>query len=772
MASKCPHKKSAPKAPQKAKGPKQGTAKALEEPEGETSDHSAGSVKHEAAAVSMASALIASSCTEDYLFDSGATHVLLPLSALAKEHTQESSKIYMRLAAGAGTIGRVYKGEVFAKGVTKALLPAGRICRYLGVRFAWDEYGPRLLAKGRKAMLPIIWMAVRNHLPYVEAEDALVTREFLRDKDRKGHATYQEWRQNLDLADEEEVDNDPLGEVTKDTDALLKQQVRSAVKVQYASPEASRAETIGCDPTIKLVQQCACGPKGKTIDSRGGIEGLDPSGSNVHRCRNQPEADNELTTRDQEEARDVTLAVEGNATTLGEPLVADRETREEAYIDNGVKDTSVQDNIMRENIEEDRFTNMRMMWETFDGQDQSQASADDEPELDALIEELAQFKEQCSFRDAETDEELLKLVESLQVKRPSQEEYVDRRKKLEEHEATGHVTKQKDCPVCQEADGPPHQHHRKSKEEQGLHVLHADLSGPHKVAVTSDGTEAAYAVVTVLRTQVVDTGAGVWAKPGKTLLLPWIRLTATKNQLEVAEAIDSIITEIEAMPTDGVPYGKRVLRVQTDRGKEWLNHTLEESLKGKGVHHTTTQGYDPKANGTAERFVGIVKTVARRMLRAASLPDDYWTWAMEHAAMALRVKALTDGAIIPFGEQVAIRLMGPKTNWHAKGTTGQLLKLDTHTRASWVLTEQGEIVKGTAPVKITQLNSRLGEDSKHGPWQKVVAPTGQPFWSREAAKVTQWREPHAVELQEERPMEHRAQRQNPIHFQLTPEQTL
>ena len=41
------------------------------------------------------------------------------------------------------------------------------------------------------------------------------------------------------------------------------------------------------------------------------------------------------------------------------------------------------------------------------------------------------------------------------------------------------------------------------------------------------------------------------------MLLPWIRLTATKNQLEVAAAIESIITEIEAMPIDGVPYGER-----------------------------------------------------------------------------------------------------------------------------------------------------------------------------------------------------------------------
>ena len=130
---------------------------------------------------------------------------------------------------------------------------------------------------------------------------------------------------------------------------------------------------------------------------------------------------------------------------------------------------------------------------------------------------------------------------------------------------------------------------------------------------------------------------------------------------------------------------------------------------------------------------------------------------MEHAAMALRVKALTDGAIIPFGERVAIRLMGPKTNWHARGTTGQLLKLDTHTRASWVLTEQGEIAKGTAPVKITQLNPRLGEDNKHGPWQKVVAPTGQPFWLHETLKVTQWREPQAVELPGDQPMVLRAQ---------------
>ena len=67
-----------------------------------------------------------------YLFDSGATHVLLPLHRANAKELEEAAEIKLRLAAGKNATGYVIRGEVYAPGVSKSLLPVGRICRKLG----------------------------------------------------------------------------------------------------------------------------------------------------------------------------------------------------------------------------------------------------------------------------------------------------------------------------------------------------------------------------------------------------------------------------------------------------------------------------------------------------------------------------------------------------------------------------------------------------------------------------------------------------------------
>ena len=133
----------------------------------------------------------------------------------------------------------------------------------------------------------------------------------------------------------------------------------------------------------------------------------------------------------------------------------------------------------------------------------------------------------------------------------------------------------------------------------------------------------AYIVVSVLRIQDKTHQ--------HSLLLPWVRTTAAETQSEVGNAVESIITEVEGVALEGIPYGKRVLRVQTDRGTEWLNKAFQEAMKSRGILHTYTQGYSPQSNGTAERFVGLMKTIAKRMMVAADVAEDVWRgpWNMQ-----------------------------------------------------------------------------------------------------------------------------------------------
>jgi hypothetical protein len=273
-----------------------------------------------------------------------------------------------------------------------------------------------------------------------------------------------------------------------------------------------------------------------------------------------------------------------------------------------------------------------------------------------------------------------------------------------------------------------------------MHTLHVDLSGPHALAENVQGHSVSYMLVAVLRIQSKDFK--------DSLLLPWAVSIATKTQGEVEDALRALIVEIEGTPLKGIPYGQRVLRMQSDRGTEWLNKTVSQLMKEKGILHTSTQGRDPQANGTAESYVGKLKSLSRRMLEASRLDEKYWPMAIEHAAQMLRKKALEPKThIIPFGDKVVVRIISENSAWSPRGVTGQLLQHNVVTdHASYVLMDDGMIVKGTAPVQVTTLPWRQKNHGIEGPWQKVLSPEGKQFWLHNDTKETRWTTPFGVEV--------------------------
>ena len=63
-----------------------------------------------------------------------------------------------------------------------------------------------------------------------------------------------------------------------------------------------------------------------------------------------------------------------------------------------------------------------------------------------------------------------------------------------------------------------------------------------------------------------------------------------------------------------VMLGQRVVRLHSDRGTEYQGSSFEARLKERNIFHTTIVGYDPQANGVAERYVGIIKEWVRKLL--------------------------------------------------------------------------------------------------------------------------------------------------------------
>ena len=179
---------------------------------------------------------------------------------------------------------------------------------------------------------------------------------------------------------------------------------------------------------------------------------------------------------------------------------------------------------------------------------------------------------------------------------------------LEQHHCDGHAPKRKDCPSCQLACGPVHRHLTTdpNEKERATRILHMDLSGPHTAAWPC---ESVYLVVGIARLQRISGGG--------LPLLPFVRCVPTKSSMEVSWAVDGIIGQIEALTIQDVVPGPRIVRLHTDKGTEYLGECMKHRLYERMIHHTTTLGYDPQANGLAERFVGIIKEQTRKLLQVA-----------------------------------------------------------------------------------------------------------------------------------------------------------
>ena len=169
-------------------------------------------------------------------------------------------------------------------------------------------------------------------------------------------------------------------------------------------------------------------------------------------------------------------------------------------------------------------------------------------------------------------------------------------------------------------------------------AMNADLSGPHPTAL---GTSCTYLLVAVVTTNE------------KGIRLPFTKGLSSKKGDDVARAISSILVELKEI----VGY-QAIVRFHSDAGGEFTSAAVQALLRSWHILQTTTAGNDPKANGLAERYVGIIKGRATAYLTHTELPLELWYWACMQASYVYRTKML--GAPLPlnaptFGERVLVR---------------------------------------------------------------------------------------------------------------------
>ena len=139
-------------------------------------------------------------------------------------------------------------------------------------------------------------------------------------------------------------------------------------------------------------------------------------------------------------------------------------------------------------------------------------------------------------------------------------------------------------------------------------------------------------------------------------LLIDVRLLTSRGSVEVCDALERTVAFFESLQSEGftITDSSRVKRLHSDRAGEFTAPYFERSLTNrKSISHTLTSGYDPQANGTAERAVGLVKSLAARALATAQLDSSYWSYSVRYAAQSLLCHApQRHQRSLPFGSSV------------------------------------------------------------------------------------------------------------------------
>ena len=79
-------------------------------------------------------------------------------------------------------------------------------------------------------------------------------------------------------------------------------------------------------------------------------------------------------------------------------------------------------------------------------------------------------------------------------------------------------------------------------------------------------------------------------------------------------------------------HGKSPRAIRVDRGKEFVNETLQNWCGERGIDIQITAPYSPSPNGVAMRMNRILVELARAMLSSSKLPKFLWEPAVAHAA--------------------------------------------------------------------------------------------------------------------------------------------
>ena len=147
-----------------------------------------------------------------------------------------------------------------------------------------------------------------------------------------------------------------------------------------------------------------------------------------------------------------------------------------------------------------------------------------------------------------------------------------------------------------------------------------------------------------------------------------------------------------------------VFRCHSDRGQEFLNKSLERYCEEHAIRRTTTQGYDPSANGAGENAVGHLKRKARQLLIGSRLPSSWWGPAVLAAVHYSRCAAgLEKWPRLGFGTRAMVVLdPEPRDSFAPRSLPATIFGPSERVSGAYVVYQQGKL-KDAVNVQATDL---------------------------------------------------------------------
>ena len=129
----------------------------------------------------------------------------------------------------------------------------------------------------------------------------------------------------------------------------------------------------------------------------------------------------------------------------------------------------------------------------------------------------------------------------------------------------------------------------------------------------------------------------------------------------VVEQISWIYARVRSMD---IP----ILRVHTDRAREFASSSFTRWCSNKSILHTMSPGDEPTQNARVERTIGLLKNRVRTLIKASGASISWWPLALRHVAEnMLRSQLWQLGIATPTIPGFGVRAVAKSKTWHHRG---------------------------------------------------------------------------------------------------------